>query len=139
MSQTPHSTSEVSTPLDKEKEESILEQVNKLFMRCGIKSMTMDDVANHLHISKKTLYQFVTDKNDLVERSMSRMHCQHTGIIDSICTQGLNAIDEQLEITKYLATLLSQVHPASTTIWRSTTRRPGNNSTRRSGATSTTA
>jgi len=112
MSQTSHSTSEVSTPLDKEKQESILEQVNKLFMRHGIKSMTMDDVANHLHISKKTLYQFVTDKNDLVERSMSRMHCQHTGIIDSICTQGLNAIDEQLEITKYLATLLSQVHPS---------------------------
>lgn len=111
MSNSTHITSE-NAALDKDKQELILEQANKLFMRHGIKSMTMDDVANHLHISKKTLYQFVTDKNDLVERSMSRMNCQHTGIIDGICTQGMNAIDEQLAITKYLATLLSQVHPS---------------------------
>src|SRR5262245_38207492 len=99
-------------PTDKAKLEAILDQALRLFMRHGIKSMTMDDVANHLHISKKTLYQFVTDKNDLVERAVSRMHMSNTACIEDICGQGLNAIDEQYEIAKYLAGLLSQVHPS---------------------------
>lgn len=101
-----------SITIDKDKQEAILDQALRLFMRHGVKSMTMDDVANHLHISKKTLYQFVTDKNDLVERAVGRMHLQNTSRIDGICTQGLNAIDEQYEIAKYLAALLSQVHPS---------------------------
>jgi AcrR family transcriptional regulator len=95
--------------IDKEKQEAILDQALRLFMRHGVKSMTMDDVANHLRISKKTLYQFVTDKNDLVERAVMRMHTGHTAVIDGICAQGLNAIDEQYEVAKYLAGLLSQV------------------------------
>ena len=49
------------------KKKEILEQALKLFMRLGVKSMTMDDVATHLRVSKKTLYEHFTDKNDLVE------------------------------------------------------------------------
>ena len=98
--------------IDKEKQEQLVEQATRLFMRHGIKSLTMDDVANHMHISKKTLYQFVNDKNDLVERVVSRMCVQNTACIESICKQGFNAIDEQYEIAKYLSGLLSQVHPS---------------------------
>jgi TetR/AcrR family transcriptional regulator, cholesterol catabolism regulator len=112
MSTSLHNPNEPTGPLDREKQTALLEQVNKLFMRHGIKSMTMDDVANNLRISKKTLYQFVTDKNDLVERSMARMNCQHNDAIDAICAQGLNAIDEQYEIAKYVSGVLSQVHPS---------------------------
>ena len=97
---------------DKEKQNAILEQALRLFMKHGIKSMTMDDVANHLHISKKTLYLFVTDKNDLVEKAVARMHGQHTANIDGICEQHLNAIDEQYEVTQFLAELLTRVHPS---------------------------
>ena len=46
--------------------ENILVEVYALFTRNGIKSTTMDDVARALGISKKTLYQFVNDKPDLV-------------------------------------------------------------------------
>ncbi len=35
-------------------------------MRYGIKSITMDEIATSLGISKKTIYQFFTDKDDLV-------------------------------------------------------------------------
>ncbi len=43
-----------------------LERVEKLFIRYGIKSITMDDVAADLGISKKTLYQMVESKDALV-------------------------------------------------------------------------
>ena len=58
-----------------EKELKIISGAAEQFLRFGIKSMNMDDIARALGISKKTLYQFVTDKNDLVRKSML-MHCQ---------------------------------------------------------------
>jgi AcrR family transcriptional regulator len=44
----------------------ILAKAADLFMRYGIKSITMDEIATSLGISKKTIYQFFTDKDDLV-------------------------------------------------------------------------
>ncbi|TSA49246.1 MAG: TetR/AcrR family transcriptional regulator [Sphingobacteriales bacterium] len=46
---------------------NILEKATELFTRQGIRSVTMDDVSKHLSISKKTLYQHFTNKDDLVE------------------------------------------------------------------------
>ena len=45
-----------------------IERVEGLFLRFGIKSITMDEVASDLGISKKTLYQFVESKDDLVNK-----------------------------------------------------------------------
>jgi AcrR family transcriptional regulator len=50
----------------KDKVQNILDHVSKLYHRYGIKSITMDDVARNLGISKKTLYEHFRDKKDLV-------------------------------------------------------------------------
>jgi TetR/AcrR family transcriptional regulator, cholesterol catabolism regulator len=49
-----------------EVKERILAKSADLFMRYGIRSITMDEIATTLGISKKTIYQFFTDKDDLV-------------------------------------------------------------------------
>ena len=46
----------------------ILEEAKQLFMRIGIKSVSMDDIAQVLRISKKTIYKCFKDKQDLVNR-----------------------------------------------------------------------
>jgi AcrR family transcriptional regulator len=46
--------------------ERILTKAADLFMRYGIRSITMDEIAGQLGISKKTIYQFFTDKDDMV-------------------------------------------------------------------------
>jgi AcrR family transcriptional regulator len=46
--------------------ERILNKATDLFMRYGIRSITMDEIAAQLGISKKTIYQFFTDKDDMV-------------------------------------------------------------------------
>jgi AcrR family transcriptional regulator len=51
--------------------ERILEKAHELFMRYGVRSVSMDDIAGQLGISKKTLYQFYTDKEELVDNSLS--------------------------------------------------------------------
>jgi len=46
--------------------ERILTKATDLFMKYGIRSITMDEIAAQLGISKKTIYQFFTDKDDMV-------------------------------------------------------------------------
>lgn len=48
-------------------EERIITQSYELFMRYGIRSVSMDDIAYHLGISKKTIYQYYVDKDALVD------------------------------------------------------------------------
>jgi AcrR family transcriptional regulator len=49
-----------------EPKERILKKAEELFMQFGIRSVSMDDIANHLGMSKKTLYQYFADKDELV-------------------------------------------------------------------------
>ena len=71
-----------------------LDQVESLFMRYGIKSITMDDVAAELGISKKTLYQMVESKDDLVMKVLSHhISREKTQCIVS-SSSAANAIDE---------------------------------------------
>jgi AcrR family transcriptional regulator len=50
-----------------EPKERILIKAEELFMQFGIRSVSMDDISNHLGMSKKTLYQYFADKDELVE------------------------------------------------------------------------
>jgi TetR/AcrR family transcriptional regulator, cholesterol catabolism regulator len=50
-----------------ETQERILTKAHELFMRYGLRSVSMDEIANHLGMSKKTIYQYYADKDALVE------------------------------------------------------------------------
>ncbi len=52
--------------LQMEPKQRILIKAEELFMKFGIRSVSMDDIANHLGMSKKTLYQYFADKDELV-------------------------------------------------------------------------
>ncbi|MGD1846840.1 MAG: TetR/AcrR family transcriptional regulator [Salibacteraceae bacterium] len=95
-----------------EKKRQILEQADEVFMRLGIKSVTMDDMARNLGISKKTLYQYVSDKNDLVFQTL-QINCDYEEkVIRDICTRELNAIDESFEVSKWVVGQLKRIHPS---------------------------
>lgn len=78
--------------------ENILNKVGDLYNRYGIKSVTMDDVARELGISKKTLYQYVENKNDLVSKVLDFILEERNCHIQEIVTKNLNAIEELLEV-----------------------------------------
>ena len=56
-----------------EMKERILEKATDLFMRYGIRSITMDEIAAQLGISKKTIYQFYADKDEIVDAVVSQV------------------------------------------------------------------
>lgn len=95
-----------------EKEQKIIAGAGEVFMKYGIKSVNMDDIAKNLGVSKKTLYKYVKDKNDLLGKALT-MHCQVEEMaIAEIRDKDHNAIDEMLEIAQYFTELLQQIHPS---------------------------
>ncbi|MFT5183489.1 MAG: AcrR family transcriptional regulator [Flavobacteriales bacterium] len=95
-----------------EKELNIIKAASEVFMRLGIKSVNMDDIARSLGISKRTLYQYVKDKNDLVRKCIFGMCEAEDVAVGAICEKGLNAIDELFEISHFITDLLSKMHPS---------------------------
>lgn len=80
--------------------DEILEKSGELFWSIGYKSVTMDDIANEMGISKKTIYKFFKNKEELVEASTTLMHQTCHQVIDTIVEQGHNPIKEKFEIKK---------------------------------------
>ncbi len=72
----------------------ITEKIAALYLEYGIKSITMDDVARHLAISKKTLYQYFKDKKELVWAVLESINCDKNTKLIIEKQQSLNAIDE---------------------------------------------
>ncbi|MFS4455125.1 TetR/AcrR family transcriptional regulator [Maribacter sp. 2304DJ31-5] len=82
--------------------EKILEKATDMFLNLGFKSVTMDDLANEMGISKKTIYTHYENKTKLVEESTSHLlHCISHGI-DHICGLEKNPIKELYEIKKFV-------------------------------------
>lgn len=95
-----------------EKKMEIVKAALEVYMKFGIKSVTMDEMARQLGISKKTLYLYVSDKNELVEACILHAHdCDLKGV-DEICARNLNAIEELLEVGRYLVKTLGSIHPS---------------------------
>ena len=77
-----------------EQQEKWLKRSEELFLRLGIKSVTMDDVARELGISKKTLYTFVESKDDLVKKVLERHIMQEKRDCEISFKNAKNAIEE---------------------------------------------
>lgn len=74
--------------------ERIQEKARDLFMRFGIRSVSMDDIATQLGMSKKTIYQFFADKDELVDAVMAA-NINQTQDDYCKCTQNAsNAVEE---------------------------------------------
>lgn len=84
----------------------IIQKTTELFLNLGFKSVTMDDIANKLAISKKTIYAHFNNKKDLVEATAFYIFEQINALIEKIEAEKLNPIDETFKIkevvTRYL-------------------------------------
>jgi TetR/AcrR family transcriptional regulator, cholesterol catabolism regulator len=92
---------------------NIMLKVRELYMKYGIKSITMDDVASEMGISKKTLYQFVTDKDDLVGKFIDNEIALRQEEICKCFGIGFNAIEELFEISIFMNKLMHDQNPTT--------------------------
>jgi AcrR family transcriptional regulator len=91
--------------------ERIITGAEELFLTAGIKSVTMDDVAKHMGMSKKTIYQFFKDKNELVvalvKRKMQDDECQ----MEEIINKSANVIEEMINMMKGSSEIFARINP----------------------------
>lgn len=80
--------------------EKIIAKATDLFLKLGFKSVTMDDIAGEMCISKKTIYKYFCNKELLIEESTTMVHKEVHQIIESIVARNHNAIEENFEIRK---------------------------------------
>ncbi|CAN5335455.1 hypothetical protein BH09BAC1_BH09BAC1_09990 [soil metagenome] len=90
----------------------ILSKAEELFFTHGVKNTTMDDLSRALGASKKTLYQFVTDKADLVSRTMENHLKLEQSQIEEIIKEAPNAIEELLTIARHVTSHMKGINPA---------------------------
>lgn len=72
----------------------IQEKASELFMRFGIRSISMDDIAGSLGISKKTIYLSFADKDELVDAMIEQHILQAEKEVDSYRVSASNAVEE---------------------------------------------
>jgi AcrR family transcriptional regulator len=91
--------------------ERIIQGSEELFLRAGIKSITMDDIAKHIGMSKKTIYQFFKDKNELVTASVRKKLKEDEAQIVDIISKSENVIEEMINMMKCSEDVLSRINP----------------------------
>ncbi len=92
-------------------ETRIISGAMELFYRFGIRSITMDDVARHLAMSKKTLYQYVEDKNDMVMKCCMHDMMDTECIFKNIAEGATDAIGELIQFMKHMESMFSRMNP----------------------------
>jgi AcrR family transcriptional regulator len=78
----------------------IIEKATEMFLKLGFKSVTMDDIANEMCISKKTIYKYFENKEILISEGTKAVHEKIHDTINTIVSKNFNAIHENFEIRK---------------------------------------
>lgn len=92
-------------------EQKITQGAFQLFHKHGIKSITMDDIATNLGMSKKTIYKYFSNKKDVV-RKVSQGHMNYMDtMMDQIEKVAKNPIDELLKISDFLSEMFQNINP----------------------------
>ncbi|MEO1713366.1 MAG: helix-turn-helix domain-containing protein, partial [Bacteroidota bacterium] len=94
-------------------ERDILSRSKRLFLRYGIRSVTMDDISKEMGISKKTLYQYVDNKADLIRRILYQTLQEEKAAQEKISQAAQDAIQEMIGIVKHVTKMLSMVPPST--------------------------
>lgn len=89
--------------------QKILEKAGEMFLNLGYKSVTMNDIAQAMAISKKTLYKYFDAKEDLVDKSTVYIHQSCLNAIDEITKEDYNPIKENLEIKNMFRDMFNNI------------------------------
>lgn len=91
--------------------EKILHSSLLMFMKFGIRSVSMDDLSAQLGISKKTLYQYFSDKNSLVLEATRTYFDNERCIGLEIVNKNPNPIDQLLLLYNHILKQVAGFNP----------------------------
>lgn len=96
-----------------ETKEQILLAAGQLFLKYGAKSITMDDIAKHLSISKKTIYQFFNDKDELVYEFVKIFLSEQQKEMEAFYQKSNNAVEELFMLSDFIKKRIASMNPVA--------------------------
>ena len=92
--------------------ERLLNKAKEMCFRFGIRSVTMDDIAKELGISKKTIYQNFEDKDEIVYQMMLQEMQKEECEWKDLAKTSVNILDKMLKAQVLMRKSLSEINPA---------------------------
>jgi len=83
-----------------------------MFMKYGVKSVSMDDIARNLGVSKKTIYSIVDNKKELIQKVFQTFLKQEQKMITNITKESKDSIDEMLNIGRHVIQFMREMKPS---------------------------
>jgi AcrR family transcriptional regulator len=80
--------------------DKIIKKATDMFLKLGFKSVTMDDIACEMCISKKTIYKYFSNKEKLIEEGTEVVHQKIHNLMHEVISKNYNAIEENFEMRK---------------------------------------
>lgn len=96
---------------DMEIQERIVQKAHDLFLRYGVRSISMDEIASRLGVSKKTIYQVYKDKNALVNSVVELVISNNTSESATIRASSKNPVHEILVAMDLVKEMLNKMNP----------------------------
>lgn len=89
----------------------ILKGAEQLFFKYGIKNVTMDDIAKHLSVSKKTIYQYFKDKDTMIHNLVELTLKEDKCIIQKSQSESTNVVHEAFNLMENMREFFSKINP----------------------------
>jgi AcrR family transcriptional regulator len=89
----------------------ILKEAGLMFAKFGIRSITMDSIANELGVSKRTLYETFEDKDDLVFQTIREGTKKHKAFCQNTIAKSENVIEAIFSVIKINNEIFGKINP----------------------------
>jgi len=93
--------------------EQIIVKSTELFLKLGFKSVTMDYLSSEIGISKRTLYEYFSKKENLIYEVSNRLYEEISDGIESIYSLKKNAVEKHFIIKDFILEYLKYENPGS--------------------------
>ncbi len=80
-----------------------------LFLKYGVRSVSLDDISREIGISKKTIYEYFENKKELVDKSIRYYIAKEMKDVCEISENAQNSIDEMMGIARYILSFLREM------------------------------
>ncbi|TVR73425.1 MAG: TetR/AcrR family transcriptional regulator [Marinilabiliales bacterium] len=113
--------------------ERIVEKAAEMFIKSGIKAITMDDISSDAGVSKRTIYEIFKDKDDLLRSCLSHLDAVFSKDKLQARSEAKNTIDLVFRFIKLGVAAIKTINPLFTSdlkkyhyrIWKETYRKYG--------------
>lgn len=99
--------------MNEETWKNILQQSLQLFSQFGIRNVSMDDIAKVTGMSKKTIYQYVKDKDELIQKTFEFELENGCQVTENIIKSHENALETMIKITEWHANRVKYTNPVA--------------------------